>query len=503
MSRPRAVRMTAAMGEARPIGEADDRRLLWGLIAVGTLLRLAAIRPDAAFHSDELYQYLEQAYRLTTGLGIVPWEYREGVRSPLLPLLLSVPMRLGIALTGSSIGGVMAVRIAVALAGVAMIPAAWSIGARWSRRHAIVAAAVTAIWFENVIFAAHVLAEPLATSAFFVGAALLMAPETGRQRLAAGGAALAVAAIVRMQYAPALALFAVLAVPWRRWGWVLLGGIVPLIAAGAVDIASGQSPFEWMARYFQANIVEGRAASFGVDPASAYLTWFLVEWSFALPLIAGLAWLAGRRGWPLLAAALATIALHLAIGHKEYRFLALAVSTLVLLAAIGSVSAMQRWPSLLLGDPKRRGATLGLVLRWAAVSALLWAIGPAMLQTEQRHRPTVGLVRVAASDPAICGVAMEATYYWRFSYALAGRPVPAYLLMPGEARDPAVIERLSPGFDAAVFPEGTALPPGYRREACVAEEGSRNCLFVRPGGCGQASGLEQHGLQRMIESRGL
>lgn len=495
--------MNAAMGEGKPIGEAGDRRLLWALIALGAVARLTAIRPDAAFHSDELYQYLEQAYRLTTGLGIVPWEYRDGVRSPLLPLLLSGPMRLGIALTGSSIGGVMAARIAVALAGVAMIPAAWSIGSRWSRRHAIVAAAVTAIWFENILFAAHVLAEPLATVAFFVGAALLMAPEAGRKRLAAGGAALAAAAILRMQYAPALTLFAMLAVPWRHWGWVILGGLVPLAAASAVDVASGQWPFEWMARYFQANIVEGRAASFGVDPASAYLTWFLVEWSFALPLIAGLGWLAGRRGWPLLVAALATIALHLAIGHKEYRFLALAVSTLVLLAAIGSVNAMERWPSILLGDGRKRGATAGLVLRWAAVSALLWAMGPAMLQTEQRHRPTIELVRTVASDPATCAVAMEATYYWRFSYALAGRPVPAYLLLPAETRDPAIVARLSPGFDAAVFPEGTSLPAAYRRKACVAEGEQRNCLFVRAGGCGAAPGLEDHGLQRMIESRGL
>ena len=491
------------MGEEKRIDEAGDRRLLWTLIALGTVLRLAAIRPDAAFHSDELYQYLEQSYRLVTGTGIVPWEYREGVRSWFLPSILSLPMRLGIALTGSSLGGVMAVRIFVALVGVAMIPAAWSIGARWSRRHAIVAAAVTAIWFENVIFAAHVLAEPLATAAFFFGAALLMAPEATRSRLAAGGAALALAAILRMQYAPAIALFAVMAVPWRSWGWVIAGGLVPLAAAGAVDLASGQWPFEWVVRYFEANIIEGRAASFGVDPASAYLTWFLVEWSFALPLIVGFAWLAGRRGWPLLAAALATIALHLTIGHKEYRFLALAVSTLVLLAAIGSVNAMQRWPSLLLGDLKKQGAALGLVLRWVAVSAFLWAIGPAMLQTEKRHRPTIGLIRDAASDPAICGVAMEATYYWRFSHALAGRPVPAYLLLPSEVRDPSAVRRLSPGFDAAVFPEGTALPAGYRRDACVAEEDKRNCLFVRPGGCGDAPGLERHGLQRMIESRGL
>ena len=495
--------MKAAMGEARPIGEADDRRLLWGLIAVGTLLRLAAIRPDAAFHSDELYQYLEQAYRLTTGLGIVPWEYREGVRSPLLPLLLSAPMRLGIALTGSSIGGVMAVRIAVALAGVAMIPAAWSIGARWSRRHAIVAAAVTAIWFENVIFAAHVLAEPLATTAFFVGAAGLMAPEAGRQRLVAGGAALAVAAIVRMQYAPALALFAVLAVPWRRWGWVIAGGIVPLIAAGAVDLASGQWPFEWMARYFQANIVEGRAASFGVAPPSMYLLWLLLEWSFALPVIAGLAVVAGRRSWPLLAAALGTIALHMAVGHKEYRFLSLAVSTLVLLAAIGSVTAMERWPSMLLGKSQNREAMAGLVLRWAAVSAVLMAIGPAMIGVEKIHRPTIGLIRSAAAEPTTCGVALEATYYWRFSYALAGRAAPAYLLVPSELRDSAAVRRLSTGFDAAVLPEGTVVPAGFGQRACVPEDGRRNCLFVRPGGCALTPELEQHGLQRMIESRGL
>jgi hypothetical protein len=495
--------MKAAMGEGRPIGDTRDRRLLWALIGLGAVLRLAAIRPDAALHSDELFQYLEQAYRLTTGLGIVPWEYREGLRAPLVPLLLSVPMRIGIEAIGSNLGGVMAVRIAVALGGVAMIPAAWSIGSRWSRRHAIVAAAVTALWFENILFAAHVLTEPLASAAFFVGAAVLMTPEAKRGRLFGGGAALGAAVILRMQYAPALALFALLVVPWRRWGWVIAGGLLPLVAAGAVDVAAGQWPFEWMARYFEANIIEGRAAAFGVAPPSMYFLWLLLEWSFALPLIAGFALLSGRRGWPLLAAALAAIALHMAVGHKEYRFIALSVSTLVLLGAIGSASAMERWLAIDPGSTRARYATGGLVLCWAAVSAMLWAAGPGMMRVEQIHRPTIGLIRSAAADPAICGVALEATYYWRFSYALAGRPVPAYLLSGAELRNTQVITELSPGFDAGIFPDRTAMPAGYRKKACVAEGEGRNCLFIRPGKCGFAPGLEQHGLQRTIESRGL
>ena len=45
---------------------------------------------------DEIFQTLEQAHRLAFGYGIVPWEFRAGARSWLLPGLLAGAMEAGI-----------------------------------------------------------------------------------------------------------------------------------------------------------------------------------------------------------------------------------------------------------------------------------------------------------------------------------------------------------------------------------------------------------------------
>ena len=46
-----------------------------------------------ASHPDEIYQTQEQAHRLVYGYGIVPWEFRDGVRSWILPGLLALELQ--------------------------------------------------------------------------------------------------------------------------------------------------------------------------------------------------------------------------------------------------------------------------------------------------------------------------------------------------------------------------------------------------------------------------
>src|SRR5687767_2471691 len=71
---------------------ATYKKLCWLLLAA-LIVRIAfALTADNLHYPDENFQYLEQAHRLVFGYGIVPWEYRFGVRSWLLPFLLSVPL---------------------------------------------------------------------------------------------------------------------------------------------------------------------------------------------------------------------------------------------------------------------------------------------------------------------------------------------------------------------------------------------------------------------------
>src|SRR5258708_13050366 len=75
---------------AEPSVERRRRLMLLFLCAIAIALRLyfAFASPNIA-HPDEIYQNQEQAHRLVYGYGIVPWEFREGVRSSILPEFLA------------------------------------------------------------------------------------------------------------------------------------------------------------------------------------------------------------------------------------------------------------------------------------------------------------------------------------------------------------------------------------------------------------------------------
>ena len=90
-------------------------------------------------HPDEVLQYLEPAYRLLTGDGIVTWEYRYGMRSWLLPWLLAGPMALGRAIGGDALAGIVAARLAGAVIELIPVIGAWHLGRRLSPAHGIVA----------------------------------------------------------------------------------------------------------------------------------------------------------------------------------------------------------------------------------------------------------------------------------------------------------------------------------------------------------------------------
>jgi GPI mannosyltransferase 3 len=61
------------------------------LMIIGFLLRIFIIFvSEANFDSDEIFQYLEQAHRLTFGYGIIPWEYAHGIRNWFLPCLIAL-----------------------------------------------------------------------------------------------------------------------------------------------------------------------------------------------------------------------------------------------------------------------------------------------------------------------------------------------------------------------------------------------------------------------------
>lgn len=466
------------------------------VFVLAVALRIAAFRTCSAYHADELFQYLEQAHRIVFGYGIVPWEYRYGMRSWLVPLLLSGPMRIGAAIDPAGDLYLVLARAAVTLAALAPVVAAYAIGARISRLHGLVAMAVMATWYETVFFSVHVLTETLAF-ACFLPAAALVTRDAGRRRLFAGGLLLGATIVLRVHYAPAVALFGVLTCGRERrcWPALIAGGLAAAAGAAAIDLAMGQAPFGWVLRNVQLNLVENRAADYGVSGPYSYLLDMAVGWRWAGVAIALLVLPAIGRHRALFYTALAVIGVHMLIGHKEYRFILLATQILVLLAAIGSAELIAR-----LRIDARLGFALAVV-PWAATSAALGLLVETGVDAD-RHAPGLLLGRLAAREPRVCGLATYYVDYWaQGGYAYVHRPIPLYVdWTPRFDTSPARMRYGAPAFNAIIAPRrrATDLPPGYRATACAEHAGDRLCLYERPGGCDPAVARDMR-LQSALE----
>jgi phosphatidylinositol glycan class B len=469
------------------------------LLLLAALLRATAAFQPGFHHPDAIYQYLEPAHRILTGEGAVTWEWRVGMRSWLLPMLLVPPMALGEALGPAGPWPVALPRLAMGAASLSIVWSAWQLGCRRSPYAGLLAGFVAATWFECLYFGVQTLAEPAAAAAFLPAAVLVTAMRPTRHGAAIAGALLAFAVLMRPHYAPGAATLVLVAWwPWRadrvKWSiWAaLIGGGLTVAAAGAtIDIASGAIPFAWIAENIRQNIISGVAARYGVSPSLTYLTWLLQIWIvWAIPLVIGL-----RFGWraspALLAAATMTLAVHMLIGHKEFRFIYLVVVTIVILSAIGWSDiverAVTRW-----GERARPRLRLAVVAAWG-IASLLLAFGPLAQAHRRQGVPGSRVFALLRDDPQTCGVALVyGTSYADIPGTAALRPgTPVGLFWFADPAGRGVtpwqsVAHHQSGFNRIVssVPRTGVPPQGYRTISCEpASDVIGMCLYARPGGC--------------------
>jgi hypothetical protein len=213
-------------------------------------------------------------------------------------------------------------------------------------------------------------------------------------------------------------------------------------------------------------------------------------WSAAIVLLL----VAIRQGWRhaplLLATAVANIAFHSVIGHKEYRFIFLSVVLLIIIAALGSAD----WIQWLRAKRAWRHAALPVVAAgWALISGTLAATGT-MPDNWMRGTGAAQLARQLRHDPALCGLALYKTPFHFFPGRdrLAGRS-PLYALYPDDpvARGglAAVARKAAPAFNRILSPRDSAsdLPAGFSQRDCASVGGADVCIFARSGGCDAAA----------------
>lgn len=480
------ARNDAASGPADPAWVAYA---LLGLVLLAAAVRLipTVLQPSINW-GDEIFQTIEPAHRLVYGYGLVPWEFQLGMRSWLLPGLIAGLMQVS-RLIGEGPAFYLPV-IAGAFALLACAPAICCFF--WLRRWhclpaAFAGAAVVAIAPELVYFGARALTEVAAAHLLIMACFLLdpSYPLTSRRRLFLAGLLFGLVCYLRVHLAPAVVIILIWAL-WRRWRAQLpalvVGGVVALALTAVLDWATLGYPLASIWRNVLYNIVHGVSAEFGVEPWYYYLLGELGIWNTAALFLLAFVALGARRLPVLLAAAVAIVAVHSCIAHKEYRFIYPAMVLLTIVAAAG-IAQLVQWAADWLcgrGLRERAAAAAAVVVvlgYWGVLSVSLWT-GPAFAQLRHRAADNLTAVSVAATMPSLCGLGLYGQdgkdWVWYGGYTHLHRTLPMYW-----PKDAAALRADAPAFNTLIY---TAPPPpelGFTSRQCFGAV----CLAERRGNC--------------------
>jgi hypothetical protein len=363
------------------------------------------------------------------------------------------------------------------------------------------AAVVAATWFELVYFAGRPLTEAVATTFLIVALALASVPrdQLAFRRLVAIGFCLGLALMLRVHLGPGLLVLAA----WvgredlrRRWWPMGLGGLVPLIVFGAADWLYWGAPFSSYLAALRIDLIDGKASSYGVESPAFYFVQLADTWGGVLPAMAALVLLRARASALWIAVALVIVASHMAIPHKEYRFVFPAFACLALVAAMGSADLIERLRRHAgAGRAGQALAALGAVL-WVGTSAAL-AFAPGFKDEWFESGDLIAAEFKLARQAELCGVLFY-NHSWAQTggYAHLHRDVPIYAL----ADDQDSARQSTAAFNAVVLSRESLddFTPQFTLQECSGEEDDDVCIVRREGDCTPAPDLEVNAMLRRI-----
>jgi phosphatidylinositol glycan class B len=368
---------------SRWLPDPEDRAVFrrWALIALALHL-IAAVFTEGWYAFDEHWQVIEFASKILgrARADELAWEYAARIRPSLQPFIYAGIERIFLSVgINNPFKLAAAFRIASSLAAWSATVFAAAAAARWfpaSPARRWVMPALTIAWFVPYLHA-RTSSENASETAFVVAFALLTlhVPETDDR-----------AETPRLSTMTALAigLFFGLACEFRyQVGFMIAGACLwcvlvarlpvrtlALIATGLLtSVAVGTIADRlfygvWTvapANYFQINVLEHKASSFGTAPWWAYFP-LMVERigpPLSVVFVAGVFWQWVRRPNALATWCMVPfLVVHMALGHKEFRFL-YPLATLSVLLVVRSASDMiERWPSFSRGLARARWARI-------------------------------------------------------------------------------------------------------------------------------------------------
>jgi GPI mannosyltransferase 3 len=170
---------------------------------------------------------------------------------------------------------------------------------------------------------------------------------------------------------------------------------------------------------------------------------------------------------------------HMAVPHKEYRFIYPAVVLLMVLAGCG-LGQLAEWGSRVAmqrGLPPvtaRASIALLVLAAWGTIAFGTWNNGLSKLR--QRDHDELVAIAFVRSLPAVCGIGLFGEEAWvRYGgYTHLHRPIP--LFWP---KDDAALIAGAAGFDTLVTDAPPPASLGFQTERCFGEI----CVARRPGAC--------------------
>jgi GPI mannosyltransferase 3 len=325
--------------------EEPDRRSLWTKIhiiaLVGFLIRLILVFvSDQINYPDEIFQYLEQAHRLEFGYGVIPWEYRYGIRSWILPGLFFGLLHILHALHLDDPNSyIPIIKILLCILSISLIYSSYFIVRNIASENAgRLASLLMCFWYELIYYSSKPTPEVLSAYLLIFSIVFVVVRPT-RKNAVLFGFLSALSLILRFQYLPAVFILMILAI--FRWDKkdLLIGGIVfvsTIAFAGYIDYLTWGSFFASYYNSYLYNSIYKVSELFGVQSHFHYII-VLARSSIGLFLIFGfLSLLPSKinKTWLLLLCILAIILPHSLIPHKEYRFIFAAIPLFLMLMAI-------------------------------------------------------------------------------------------------------------------------------------------------------------------------
>jgi hypothetical protein len=414
-----------------------EARIVLAVCVLGALARVVAVFLDSPVHPDELFQYVEPGYIHLTGVGIEAWEFRDGLRSWVLPFYNGAwyaAFRAAGVHQGATL--VQLIQVQSALVNALLVWVAYRGGASCARRLAggaqepsrgawpgfeggVCAAFLCASFAMLVWYAGHTLSEQPSMLLLIAGLVEVSelseenGPATRRtlKKAAIAGALLSFGACLRIANGPLVLIAPIWLLVTRRYGALgalVLAALVPALVFGLVDLFTWGHFAHSYIEYIKFNFIDGKAANFGTAPAVYYVETLWQRAPYAAPLLFVVACLGVRANFAFLLPALLGLLYFSSQPHKEERFIQL-VWPLLFIAA-GSVlgCAWVRARAL-----PRKGFSYRLRGAMPLVLVLATTLDGAL---HAKERTWLGAARfraetVVAADPTLTGLMIDAPIY--------------------------------------------------------------------------------------------